>query len=51
MPTLYFTVLFVIAVVAMVGTKLWLAVRQTRDWRDVPAAVCCAGDPHTTRRA
>ncbi|MGF6777978.1 M48 family metallopeptidase [Paraburkholderia sp. GAS334] len=30
MPTLYFTVLFVIAVVAMVGTKLWLASRQTR---------------------
>jgi STE24 endopeptidase len=30
MPTLYFTVLFVIAVVAMVGTKLWLASRQIR---------------------
>ncbi len=30
MPTLYFTVLFVIAVVAMVGTKLWLASRQVR---------------------
>ncbi|TDN68976.1 M48 family metallopeptidase [Paraburkholderia sp. BL10I2N1] len=30
MPTLYFTVLFVIAVVAMVATKLWLASRQTR---------------------
>ena len=28
MPTLYFTVLFVVAVVAMVGTKLWLASRQ-----------------------
>ncbi|WP_153134838.1 M48 family metallopeptidase [Paraburkholderia agricolaris] len=30
MPTLYFTVLFVVAVVAMVGTKLWLASRQIR---------------------
>jgi len=30
MPTLYFTVLFAIAVVAMVGTKLWLASRQIR---------------------
>ncbi|OLL30272.1 peptidase M48 [Burkholderia sp. SRS-W-2-2016] len=30
MPTLYFTTLFVIAVVAMVGTKLWLASRQIR---------------------
>ncbi|MGF6601704.1 STE24 endopeptidase [Paraburkholderia sp. GAS448] len=30
MPTLYFTVLFVIAVAAMVATKLWLASRQTR---------------------
>ncbi|SMG15794.1 M48 family metallopeptidase [Paraburkholderia susongensis] len=30
MPTLYFTALFVIAVVAMVGTKLWLASRQIR---------------------
>jgi STE24 endopeptidase len=30
MPTLYFTVLFAIAVVAMVGTKLWLASRQVR---------------------
>ncbi|MFL9991939.1 M48 family metallopeptidase [Paraburkholderia sediminicola] len=30
MPTPYFTVLFVIAVVAMVGTKLWLASRQIR---------------------
>jgi STE24 endopeptidase len=30
MPTLYFTVLFIIAVVAMVGTKLWLASRQIR---------------------
>jgi len=30
MPTLYFTVLFVIAVVALVGTKLWLASRQIR---------------------
>ncbi|MEC5405258.1 M48 family metallopeptidase [Paraburkholderia sp. MPAMCS5] len=30
MPTLYFTVLFVIALVAMVGTKLWLASRQIR---------------------
>ena len=30
MPTLYFTVLFVVAVVAMVGTKLWLALRQIR---------------------
>src|SRR6201996_3834436 len=30
MPTLYFTVLFVIAVVAMVGTKLWLASREIR---------------------
>ncbi|MEI6002960.1 M48 family metallopeptidase [Paraburkholderia bengalensis] len=30
MPTLYFTVLFVIAIVAMVGTKLWLASRQIR---------------------
>ncbi|MPW17164.1 M48 family metalloprotease [Paraburkholderia sp. CNPSo 3157] len=30
MPTLYFTVLFVIAVAAMVGMKLWLASRQVR---------------------
>ncbi|WP_233802675.1 M48 family metallopeptidase [Paraburkholderia sp. HP33-1] len=30
MPTLYFTALFVVAVVAMVGTKLWLASRQIR---------------------
>ncbi|ACC69966.1 M48 family metallopeptidase [Paraburkholderia phymatum] len=30
MPTLYFTVLFVLAVVAMVVTKLWLASRQIR---------------------
>ncbi|MBC8747660.1 STE24 endopeptidase [Paraburkholderia sp. WC7.3g] len=30
MPTLYFTTLFVIAVIAMVGTKLWLASRQIR---------------------
>ncbi|MFP3602821.1 M48 family metallopeptidase [Paraburkholderia sp. SIMBA_053] len=30
MPNLYFTVLFVVAVVAMVGTKLWLASRQIR---------------------
>jgi STE24 endopeptidase len=30
MPTLYFTVLFVITVLAMVGTKLWLASRQIR---------------------
>ncbi|CAE6699557.1 Protease HtpX [Paraburkholderia domus] len=30
MPTLYFTVLFVVAVVAMVSTKLWLASRQIR---------------------
>ncbi|MGF6531670.1 MULTISPECIES: M48 family metallopeptidase [Paraburkholderia] len=30
MPTLYFTVLFAVAVVAMVGTKLWLASRQIR---------------------
>ena len=30
MPTLYFTVLFAIAVVAMVCTKLWLASRQIR---------------------
>ncbi len=30
MPSLYFTVLFAIAVVAMVGTKLWLASRQIR---------------------
>ncbi|MGF6700172.1 STE24 endopeptidase [Paraburkholderia sp. MM5496-R1] len=30
MPTLYFTALFVLAVVAMVGTKLWLASRQIR---------------------
>ncbi|MCO4878077.1 M48 family metallopeptidase [Paraburkholderia caribensis] len=30
MPPLYFTVLFVIAVLAMVGTKLWLASRQIR---------------------
>jgi len=30
MPTLYFTVLIVVAVVAMVGTKLWLASRQIR---------------------
>ena len=30
MPTLYFTVLFVVAVVTMVGTKLWLASRQIR---------------------
>ncbi|MBT2790804.1 M48 family metallopeptidase [Paraburkholderia strydomiana] len=30
MPTLYFTVLFVVAVVAMIGTKLWLASRQIR---------------------
>ncbi|MDE1008297.1 MAG: M48 family metallopeptidase [Paraburkholderia fungorum] len=30
MPPLYFTVLFVVAVVAMVGTKLWLASRQIR---------------------
>ncbi|MFP3584261.1 M48 family metallopeptidase [Paraburkholderia sp. SIMBA_055] len=30
MPTLYLTVLFVVAVVAMVGTKLWLASRQIR---------------------
>ncbi|MCC8395035.1 M48 family metallopeptidase [Paraburkholderia sp. MMS20-SJTR3] len=30
MPTLYFTTVFVIAVVAMVGTKLWLASRQIR---------------------
>jgi STE24 endopeptidase len=30
MPTLYFTILFVVAVVAMVGTKLWLASRQIR---------------------
>ncbi|MEW6341743.1 MAG: M48 family metallopeptidase [Pseudomonadota bacterium] len=30
MPTLYFTVLIAIAVVAMVGTKLWLASRQVR---------------------
>jgi STE24 endopeptidase len=30
MPTLYFTVLFVVAVLAMVGTKLWLASRQIR---------------------
>jgi STE24 endopeptidase len=30
MPTLYFTVLFIVAVVAMVGTKLWLASRQIR---------------------
>jgi STE24 endopeptidase len=30
MPTLYFSTLFVIAVVAMVATKLWLASRQTR---------------------
>jgi STE24 endopeptidase len=30
MPTLYFTVLFVVAVIAMVATKLWLASRQTR---------------------
>ena len=30
MPTLYFSVLFAIAVVAMVGTKLWLASRQIR---------------------
>ncbi|MFL9929097.1 M48 family metallopeptidase [Paraburkholderia sp. RL18-103-BIB-C] len=30
MPTLYFTALFVVAVMAMVGTKLWLASRQIR---------------------
>jgi len=30
MPTLYFTVLFAVAIVAMVGTKLWLASRQIR---------------------
>jgi STE24 endopeptidase len=30
MPTLYFSALFVIAVVAMVATKLWLASRQIR---------------------
>ncbi|WP_144108879.1 M48 family metallopeptidase [Paraburkholderia sp. BCC1886] len=30
MPTLTFTVLFIVAVVAMVGTKLWLASRQIR---------------------
>jgi STE24 endopeptidase len=30
MPTLYFTALFIVAVVAMVGTKLWLASRQIR---------------------
>src|SRR5580698_573674 len=30
MPTLYFSVLFAVAVVAMVGTKLWLASRQIR---------------------
>src|SRR6266702_4717332 len=30
MPPLYFTVLFVVAVLAMVGTKLWLASRQIR---------------------
>ncbi|SEJ49689.1 M48 family metallopeptidase [Paraburkholderia diazotrophica] len=30
MPTLYFTVLFVLAVAAMVGMKLWLASRQVR---------------------
>src|SRR3954449_2488238 len=30
MPTLYFTVLFVVAVVAMVGTKLWPAYWQIR---------------------
>nr|WKF56868.1 Protease HtpX [Paraburkholderia busanensis] len=30
MPTLYFTALFVVAIVAMVGTKLWLASRQIR---------------------
>ena len=30
MPTLYFTALFAIAVLLMVGTKLWLATRQIR---------------------
>jgi STE24 endopeptidase len=30
MPTSYFTALFVVAVLAMVGTKLWLASRQIR---------------------
>lgn len=30
MPTLYFTVLFAVAVLAMVVTKLWLASRQIR---------------------
>ncbi|MCC8403797.1 M48 family metallopeptidase [Paraburkholderia sp. MMS20-SJTN17] len=30
MPTLYFTVLFIVAVIAMVSTKLWLASRQIR---------------------
>ncbi|MBB5506539.1 M48 family metallopeptidase [Paraburkholderia atlantica] len=30
MPTLYFTALFIVAVVAMIGTKLWLASRQIR---------------------
>ncbi|MEX3635488.1 M48 family metallopeptidase [Paraburkholderia sp. BR14320] len=30
MPTLYFTALFIVAVIAMVGTKLWLASRQIR---------------------
>jgi STE24 endopeptidase len=30
MLSLYFTVLFVVAIVAMVGTKLWLASRQIR---------------------
>jgi STE24 endopeptidase len=30
MPTLYFSALFVIAVLAMVATKLWLASRQIR---------------------
>jgi STE24 endopeptidase len=30
MPTVYFSILFVIAVLAMVATKLWLASRQVR---------------------